>query len=439
MILPLIVRSLVGRYASNLFAWLLALSPPLIFYSRFARPYSIALLCGFIGIIMFYKWWTAPNWRSALLYVIFASASGYFLLVALPFVFGPFLFFMALSLGTPRIQLFHSIKRLTCLGFLTLFPLLLLLGPPLYSDFAAISNKAGRSMVHLFPLGDSFRILTGQEPFIFIAITIVLAISGMISLCRKSQPFGVYLIALSLIHLVTILILKPIGADAPHILARYMLMVLPGLLIFVASGVEAVSGVFYGPTKKWIRILLPVGLCTLFFLRGPIPALMYQPNDATSLVMLIRTLKGESYHSILKRVPDFYKKIAIYPPSSLTIAETPFNWQGDHLPLYQKTHRQHILMGLWDRVCGETIKNQISMVAEVANLNTIVDLSDIDLLFDKGVDFVVFHKSLEKEVRIPLPGFHPQDLSKCIDQYRTRFGSPFFENEDIIVFEISGG
>jgi len=440
LILPLLVRSFVGRFTSNLFAWLLVLSPPLIFYSRFARPYSISLLCGFVAIIMFFRWWTAaPNWRPALLYAIFASASAYFLLITLPFVLGPFLFFFALSLHSPWVQLSHSIKRLTCLGILTLVPLFLLLAPPLYSNFEAISNKAGHSMVQPSVMAEAFKILTGQESLLLIAITVILAITGLIRVYRKSQSFAAYLFALSLIQAVIILILRPIGANAPHILARYLLLALPVLLIFVAAGVEAILTVFHSPLKKWVRIALPVGLCTFFFLGGPILAVNYRPNNAISLMMLLHALKGKGYHSILKRVPEFYKSLAVHPPESLTIVETPFNWQGDHLPLYQKIHQQHILMGFPGRLCGESSEDQISKVRQVANFNTIVDLSNINLLLDEGVNFVVFHKSLEKEVRVPLPDYHPRDMSKCIERYHAWFGRPFFEDQDIIVFEVLGG
>jgi len=439
LVLPLLIRRFVGRFTSNLFAWLLALSPTLIFYSRFARPYSIALLCGFAAVIMFYRWWIAPNWRPALLYVILAAASAYLLLVTLPFVLGPFLFFLVLSLHSPWVQLAHSIKRLTGLGILTLFPLFLLLAPPLYFSFEAISNKAGHSMVQFSVMAEAFKILTGQQSFL-IAITVILAIIGLIRVYRKSPSFSAYLFALSLIQAVTILILRPIGANAPHILARYLLLALPVLLIFAAAGAEAISAAFHGRPRKWIGTALPVGLCIALFLGGPILAIGYRPNNATSLMMLVHALKGKKYHSILKRVPEFYQRIAVHPPASLTIVESPFIWQANHLPFYQEIHRQHILMGWTNGLCGAKGKVAMSISKHIPNLHSIIDLNSFDGLFDKGVNFVVFHKWLQNEITATLDAYRSQqDMSDCIQRYRTRFGAPFFEDEDIIVFEISGG
>lgn len=61
IVIPLLVSEIIGKYTANLLAWLLALSPFLIFYSRFARPYGIVVLLGFSAVVLFYKWWTTGN------------------------------------------------------------------------------------------------------------------------------------------------------------------------------------------------------------------------------------------------------------------------------------------------------------------------------------------------------------------------------------------
>jgi len=157
-------------------------------------------------------------------------------------------------------------------------------------------------------------------------------------------------------------------------------------------------------------------------------------------MMLVHALKGKNYHSILKRVPEFYRRIAVHPPASLTIVEAPFIWQANHLPLFQEIHRQRILMGLTNGLCGKKGKEAILTSKHITNLSSIVDLNSIDGLLDEGVNFVVFHKWLQNEIRDTLSAYSSQqDMSNCIERYRTRFGAPIFEDEDIIVFEISGG
>jgi len=312
--------------------------------------------------------------------------------------------------------------------------------PHFASNFCRSHNFLGLNLARNTPVAV---ILTPSRALLnyllIIAITVILAITGLIRVYRKSPSFTAYLFALSLIQAVIILILRPIGANAPHILARYLLVALPALLIFTATGTEAISAAFHGRLRKWVSIALPVGLCIAFFLGGPILAVSYRPNNATSLMMLVYALKGEKYHSILKRVPEFYQRIAVHSPASLTIVESPFIWQANHIPLYQEIHRQRILMGSTNGLCGEKGNDAISMSKHITNLNSIVDLNSLDGLLNEGVNFLVFHKWLQNEIRATVQAYgNRQDMSNCIERYRTRFGDPFFEDEDIIVFEVLG-
>ena len=51
VLMPLVVRPWVGRETSSVFAWLLAVSPLHVYFTRYARPYSIALLLAFLAVI----------------------------------------------------------------------------------------------------------------------------------------------------------------------------------------------------------------------------------------------------------------------------------------------------------------------------------------------------------------------------------------------------
>lgn len=97
LIVPRMLRRHVGHRTSDVLACLLALSPLLVYYSRFARPYAIAVLCGTVAVLAFHAWWLEGRARYAVLYAVMASLTGYMTLVALPFVLGPFAFSSSLS------------------------------------------------------------------------------------------------------------------------------------------------------------------------------------------------------------------------------------------------------------------------------------------------------------------------------------------------------
>lgn len=440
LIFPLLVRGLVGRFTSNLFAWLLALSPPLIFYTRFARPYAIAVCFGFIAVVLFFRWWIEPNPRYAIQYVICALISAYSLLVTLPFVLGPFIFFTAFSIGKARDQPSNATKRLTCLGLLTLLSLLLFFALPLYGDLGAISDKAVHHRIHLSVLADAFRILMGVASPLLVIPMFILVVMGLIRVYGKSRSFAAYLFVLALIQTVAILIVRPLGATSPHILSRYLLIALPPLLVFVAAGAEAIPRLFHGPFKTWMRTALPVGLCLALFLGSPVMAIMQRPNNAVTLTMLLYALEGRDYGWMLKGIPRFYETLAVHPPASLTIVEAPFIWQADHLLLYQKIHRQRTLLGLTEELCGKKAETRISMAPRLKDLPSVVNLKHVDRLLDSGVDFVIFHKDLQNEINVPLKAYASQPhITECVEQYRMRLGKPVFEDEDIIVFKLPEG
>jgi predicted membrane-bound mannosyltransferase len=65
VLVPWAVERFLGRFVSLTLSWLLALSPLLVFYSRYARPYAVALACVFGGAFAFLAWWDTGRRRWA--------------------------------------------------------------------------------------------------------------------------------------------------------------------------------------------------------------------------------------------------------------------------------------------------------------------------------------------------------------------------------------
>src|SRR6185369_15970627 len=127
------VRPLVGRPAANVLAALLAVSPILVFFSRYARPYAIALFCALGAVMAFRAWWFRGGRRFAAAYVALGALACWLLVIVAPFVLGSFLVFGIAGLRVPGRRL-AGLKRLALLGSATLAVLAVLLGPPLAVD-----------------------------------------------------------------------------------------------------------------------------------------------------------------------------------------------------------------------------------------------------------------------------------------------------------------
>lgn len=427
MILPIMVRPMTGRAVSNIFAWLLALSPTLIFYSRFARPYAITTFFSFLSCLLFFRWWDTDDRKDAILYALLTIATGYALLVNLPFVLGPFLFYMILSVIEKRKSRGRSFLRLAGLGLMTTVPLLILLGPPLYGDFSAISTKAGQSASGLSQLLSSFRILIGMDQRTVALVIAILVSFGIIRMLIGLPVFTLFLMSLSLLQLTAVLWVQPVGIDSPHILSRYLLPLLPFLLLAVSTGIHAISSIFPLRFRKWAGVAIPVAFCAAFFWGGPVPAVSYQPNNGMSLMLLAHALTGTQYQRILKDIPSFYKKLSKMPPDSVTLVEAPFPWQANHLLLYQEVHGQKVIMGV--------TREYMSAMGKGLHLQTAVVAEDLNSLKAKKVDFLVFHKNLQNEVTIILPGSPSGTWN--LARLRTIFGHPVYEDHNIAVFDVS--
>ena len=145
VVLPLLIRVMVGSTTALIFAALLAVSPVHIYFSRYARPYAITLLLSFTAISGFYLWWRGGRRSGAMIYCLAGAAAVYFHLAALPFVLAP-LPWAALDALRERkaAKIGSSLVRLTVTGCCLGCILAALLGPPFVTDGKAIMKKVGR-------------------------------------------------------------------------------------------------------------------------------------------------------------------------------------------------------------------------------------------------------------------------------------------------------
>src|SRR6185436_3055996 len=92
VVFPYTVTGRVPRQAVLLFAWLGAISPGLVLYSRIARSYLPMVLCGFVAVLAFESWWRTRSWKWGGAYVLSGALAVWLHLGAAPFVAAPFLF-----------------------------------------------------------------------------------------------------------------------------------------------------------------------------------------------------------------------------------------------------------------------------------------------------------------------------------------------------------
>ena len=159
VIFPLPAHREIGSKATVVFCWLLVVSPLHVYYSRFARPYSISLLLGFIAILSMYRWLSGGHRSWAVLFVISSSLTAYCLLVFLPGLLAPVAFGTVWAAMGPAHGCSRSIKKTCTVAGGMLVILAAVLAAPLLHDWQSLQQKAcmgsaisARSLLHAYQI-----------------------------------------------------------------------------------------------------------------------------------------------------------------------------------------------------------------------------------------------------------------------------------------------
>jgi hypothetical protein len=134
-------------------------------------------------------------------------------------------------------------------------------------------------------------------------------------------------------------------------------------------------------------------------------------------------------------IPDFYRRLAVMPPESLTLVEAPWSIRSDQDPqeLYQAVHRQRILIGMVAPECGAPTYGQYAGNPGM-RLRNFVHLSDLLGGATADADFLVIHLRAWPH---PLPAVFWPDVAGCLPSIETRLGAPVYRDDDIEVFALS--
>jgi len=436
---PLMVRPIVGRSAANILAALLSVSPILIFFSRFARPYAIALFCSLSAAMAFRAWWNSGLRRWATAYVGLAAFACWLVMIVAPFVLGSFVLVPATDIPDTRRAVLGRLMRL---GSLTLLALAVLIGPPIWFDGGSVFSKVNALTIRPIDLyrGAVFALGNGEE--VLATGMIVLAAIGMVALFIRQPRFAGHLAGLAALQVVGFIVASPNNGQQANVSSRYLLPVLSVTLMFSAVGIVAVGDAFGRTVSGWLRPVLGSAVCGAVLWYSPVALIAASPNDWAShyLGQSFTEWHGGFYVNNVRPVPLFYETLASLPPGSAPIVEVPDNgltfWNP--LPYYQRIHRQPIQIGMINGLIGPVVWGEVPYGHAGISLQTNVFLSDLETMRHRGARYVIVHRDLYGETKIR-PYWIPKsiDMEPCIEWLTRKLGAPVFEGPSIVVFELS--
>jgi hypothetical protein len=424
LVLPLLLRRAAGRVEGDLFAWCLAVSPVLVFFARFARPYAITCLASCLALWALHVFARHGCRRHALAYVGCAVVASWLLLASLPFVGAPLLW---LAWRRIRGHGGPSVGMLVGLGGAVGGTVLLLLVPALVRDHANLAGRMGQGELDPGMHLEALRILFGAENgWVALGLGALAALGVARQLRAAPEWTALALVAVLAQWLVTAYVL-PIRALT---FARYALPVQPLMLWWLACGI---GGLFGGLARRRAASLLAPALGLALYAAGPLPRLWRHPDNWFANRLLIELADSlERQRVMVRTVPAFYRELAALPPGSVTLIEAPVPIPVVTNPLhhYQGIHRQWTRVGITSAPHWRPPYEQLAHGAGYRSPG-VVYLADVRRGAGQG-DYLVLHKDLRTEARAR----ENIVLGPWEAHFRAQLGAPAYEDELLLVFDL---
>ena len=351
-LVPLLLRRFIGREASTVLAWLLAVSPLLVFFSRFARPYIIVALVGWIAVWAFYHWWREARFFYGALYVATATMSVWLLPVAAPFVYGPLLLSLVARVRPRSVWPQLSFSRWLGVSFWTLVAFGLTIGPALFRDLGSLTGKSDNQTVALHEILSAFDMLLGHSSSLMTFLVVLLILRGSLCLWKREKTLMYYLLALSALQVIGVILAQPAYGFFPLVVARYLLLLLPLLLTMLAVGVTGIFDNWHAVPSTVRRSVIPSLLCLGLFLDGPLPGVYGAPSAWFSQVLGLAFHRANGESPLPPPPLASYEFLGRLPRQSVAIMEVSnsfFTLWGSELPAYDHIANQRVLIGMLNK------------------------------------------------------------------------------------------
>lgn len=419
--LPLAFAGRVDRRVTILYAWLLAVSPALVLYSRIARSYLPIVLFGLGAVLAFEAWWRTRSRLAGLAYVIFAALAVWFHLGAGPFVAAPFLF-AAGDLALHREERWRKLRDLVVLGIGLCAAFALFLVPSWESLARLVQGKRQEQAIAWGDLlSGLLRLQAGTARPWLAALFWMAALAGLVLLIRRSPRLGLYTATVAAGHVAGLLVLSPMGLANPVIFGRYVLVILPLVLLWVA--------VAFGQVR-FVGVFLVAALAV----GGPFAELVYRSSSFAHHNDFVAFIGPRASAAA---VPAFYEEL-----EDGDVIEFPWHtiWQYNRaFYAYQRVHGRRVIVSTSQRLLfrpGLKMKNAVA--------------PDPEVLCASGARYLIVHLRIgrEEDRILPVEGaVHTEDAYRLrrslrrdaevlVGKARRLWGRPVYSDGAIRVWDL---
>lgn len=432
VVVPWWMSRQLGNHVAVAVAWLLALSPVMVVYSRFMRPYMPLALLGTVAAGAFYDWWRTGRRAAGVTYALAAAGAVYVNLLGTPFVLAPFVF-LALEAGLHGRATLPPRREVVVVAGL-LGAVLLVLVVPAWSDLlelleihdkpAELGVRSVRAVVLL---------MSGTgTPLLALALWAAVVVGG-VRLARLRPDLLRFLLVICVADIVAVPILASNGIAHPVLLCRYLIVIMVPILTLAALGLTAAAPV---------RLALAPLLLAAIGLSGPLVDLNLYRNPLGLKHKFFRyDLRDEPPSRLAP--PEPYRILATGPPGAVVECAFPllFNFL-EPLADYWEVHRRPIqVVPILDHLNDPRLGLRSTAADQPQPL------------LDGDAAFVVVHRDWREEVGVErIPGslspragqFVERDLAamrreadRLTEQLERSWGAPDVRDDAVAIWDLT--
>jgi hypothetical protein len=446
LLLPMMMRRRLDDRILLIVALLLSLSPFLVYWSRMARTYSITLFTTFLAfglLALALRKSAARSWALP----AYAVLCG--LTVWTHPLTGPLLITPLIALWIPviwrvvtrQVQLAGeetlTFKELLLVTIYTGVSMAIAVLPPLLGDPEAFADRSGIDSPTFDTLLGAIHFWFGTNSTVVVSIAGLLAVAGIGRVWRSCVEIRWVLFGQAL-TVVALFVSQPWWVDRPLAFGRYLLPMLPCLLLAVSAGIVRVADLL-GPKSALKEsgngaLVMAIVLVGVWWPTAPLHAWLEKPNSYPTHMYFQYDYRDD--HNVIKTglplmpASTAWSLLAEQPKDSLLIAAAPYQyatWEWP-APLWEQASGQRVIPGFLWGACVPQRSGEVPNDGRV-HIRNAVHLADRELVKARGVDWVVYYLS-------PKEGSYTPRLPQCEAWFREHYGVPDYEDAALLAWRM---
>ena len=397
---PPLVWLFLRRAVTSIFA----LSPILVLYSRFGRPYIGVVLFVLLALIGWTRWLDSGERRWGALAAASVAIALFWNVLAAPALVGLFAAgFARYSAPWSRSEgaALPNLRSSAAVAVGAVLLTLLLYAPSLPSLLEVTSGRRGSGFLTPASVWGSLHFLLGTR-FEFALLWALASIGlGAARLRRGCPVLLASLLAMFIGQAIAVAVIQPQLVEWSYVLGRYLLPGSLGLLILLGLGIAQqaswVAGLA-GPGARGRESAAGWGLVLLVFCVGPLPGVLHSPNAFTNQP---RNYARPTPQMLAERISPFYASLERTPLDRGAIVEVPWTRTFRFTPYgeYQRIHGRRV----W------SVTNDPLFKAPGVDLRGVRPPAALAADSIEG-DYVVIHKRVTEEMMHVMPGAPGDEL-----------------------------